>query len=437
LALPPDLNPLALKNGVFLSFSALALSPEVLRSVHDRGHHRPTPIQTAAIPVALAGRDLVATAETGSGKTAAFLLPLLNHLQSGHGGGIGALVLAPTRELAAQISREFSLLSRNTRLRAAVIVGGESMSRQLHELRSGTQVLIACPGRLIDHLERGTVKLDRVSLVVIDEADRMLDMGFLPQLRRVLQTVRKPRQTLMFSATMDAGVERVAREFLNQPDRINVGQTRTPPAEIRQAIYPVTMENKIPMLVELLNRSEVNSAIVFTRTKSRADRIAKVLVRNRFKAVAIHGGRSQNQRNAALAGFRKGNYSVLVATDVAARGLDVPDVSHVVNFDLPQESDTYIHRIGRTARMGKSGEALSLVMPEEGASLRGIERILGVKLERASVAGFHAPEISHHKQETVARPPLPRHRPLSPGRRENGFSPHKKGSSIGDKRTAR
>jgi ATP-dependent RNA helicase RhlE len=378
----------------------------------------------------LAGRDLVATAGTGSGKTAAFLLPLLNRLQSNRTGGVTGLVLAPTRELAAQISREFVLLSRTTRLRAAVIVGGESMSRQISDLRCGMQVLIACPGRLIDHLERGTVKLDRVDFVIIDEADRMLDMGFLPQLRRVLHTVRKPRQTLMFSATMDAAVVRVAREFLINPERVNIGLASTPPAEIRQSIYPVTLENKGAMLLELLNRGEVNSAIVFTRTKSRTDRIAKMLVGNRVKAVAIHGGRSQSQRNAALAGFRTGHYKVLVATDVAARGLDIPDVSHVINFDLPDESDTYIHRIGRTARMGKSGQALSLVMPEEGASLRGIERMLGIKLQRASIAGFQAPELSVHKQETTARPPITRHRPVRSRRRDTDFSSRNRGLSI-------
>lgn len=354
----------------------------------------------------------------------------MNRLQNSRSSGVSGLVLAPTRELAAQISREFVLLSRNTGLRAAVIVGGESMSRQTYELRSGTQVLIACPGRLIDHLERGTVNLDRVDFVIIDEADRMLDMGFLPQLRRVLQTVRKPRQTLMFSATMDPAVERVAREFLSNPERVSIGPTSTPPAEICQTIYPVRLENKGPMLLELLNRGEVNSAIVFTRTKSRADRVAKMLVGNRVKAVAIHGGRSQNQRNAALAGFRKGHYKVLVATDVAARGLDVPDVSHVVNFDLPEESETYIHRIGRTARMGKSGQALSLVMPEEGASLRGIERMLGVRLQRASIAGFQAPEISVHKQEATVRPPVTRHRPVLSRRRDNDFSSRKKGFST-------
>ncbi len=377
-----------------MSFSALALSPETLRSVRDRGHHQPTAIQSGAIPVALAGRDLVATAETGSGKTAAFLLPLLDRLHCNRTSGVSALILAPTRELAAQIGREFHLLCRNSRLRAAVIVGGESMSRQMHELRCGVQVLVACPGRLIDHLERGTVRLDRIELVVIDEADRLLDMGFMPQLRRILRMVTKPHQTLMFSATMEAGVEQVAREFLRDPARVNIGEASAPPASIRQSIYPVTLENKGPVLLELLNRGEVDSAIVFTRTKSRADRVAKMLVRSRIKAVAIHGDRSQSQRNAALAGFRKGTYRVLVATDVAARGLDISDVSHVINFDLPDVPGTYIHRVGRTARMGKPGQALSLVTPDERLSLGQIERTLGKKLERVTIAGFEAPEIA-------------------------------------------
>ncbi|HKV53848.1 MAG TPA: DEAD/DEAH box helicase, partial [Candidatus Binataceae bacterium] len=376
-----------------MSFSALALSPETLRSIETRGHQRPTPIQSAAIPLALTGRDLVATAGTGSGKTAAFLLPLLERLSGRRSAAVQALILAPTRELAAQINHEFMLFARHTRLRAGLVVGGESLSQQTNELRRGVQVLIACPGRLIDHLDRGNVRLDQIEFVVIDEADRLLDMGFLPQLRRILRVAHKPRQTLMFSATMDAGVEQIAREFLDHPERVRIGEISTPPAAIRQLIYPVSNENKGPMLLQLLKHQAVTSAIVFTRTKSRADRVAKMLVRNSFRAIAIHGGRSQNQRNAALAGFRKRSYNVLVATDVAARGLDIMDVSHVINFDLPEVSDSYIHRVGRTARMGKSGAALSLVMPEDGPSLHEIERALGVKLERAELAGFETPEI--------------------------------------------
>ncbi len=386
-----------------MSFSTFALSPELLRSVHDRGHHEATPVQADAIPAALTGRDLVATAETGSGKTAAYLLPLIDRLHRKRATGLSAMVLAPTRELAAQIGREFQILARNTRIRAAVVVGGESMSRQLHELRSGAHVLVACPGRLIDHLERGTVKLDRVEIVVIDEADRMLDMGFLPQLRRIMRMVPRQRQTLMFSATMATGVEQIAREFLKEPARVNIGDMSVPPSTIRQTIYPVTLDNKGSMLLEILKRDEVDSAIVFTRTKSRADRVAKLLVRNSIKAVAIHGDRSQGQRTAALAGFRAGTYRVMVATDVAARGLDIPDVSHVINFDLPDASESYIHRIGRTARMGKAGEALSLVTPEERASLGQIERILGKKLDRESVPGFDAPEITAPKPVTIFR----------------------------------
>ncbi len=378
-----------------MSFSTFSFIPEVLRAVKERGYDEATPIQAAAIPQIMAGRDLTATAQTGSGKTAAFLLPMIDRLHRQHASHLSAVVLAPTRELAAQIGREFELLARHTRLSAAVVIGGESMDRQLQKLRKGAQVLVGCPGRLIDHIERGTVKLDRIEIAVIDEADRLLDMGFMPQLRRIMELVPKRRQTLMFSATMVTAVQRIAREFLTDPVRVEAGlsEISAPPESIHQVICAVKTDNKGPMLLEILQRSEVTSAIVFTRTKSRADRVAKLLVRNRIKAIAIHGDRSQGQRNAALAGFRSGSYRVLVATDVAARGLDIPDVSHVINYDLPDGTEGYVHRIGRTARMGKAGEAVSLVTPEERASLGQIERTLGIKLERESVNGFEALEI--------------------------------------------
>jgi ATP-dependent RNA helicase RhlE len=345
-------------------------------------------------------------------------------------------VLAPTRELASQIAREFHLLSLSPHMRAAVIVGGESMNRQIRDVRNGVQVVVACPGRLVDHLERGTIKLNEVEVLVIDEADRMLDMGFLPQLRRVLRAVRKPRQSLMFSATIDAEVERVAREFLSDPVKVRMNDTSTPPAAIRQVIYPVTQESKAQILLSLLRREGVNSAIVFARTRSRADRVTKLLARNRISVVAIHGGRSQNQRNAALAGFRSGLYSVLVATDIAARGLDIPDVSHVVNFDLPEAPDAYIHRIGRTARMGKSGEALSLVMPEDGESLRGIERTLGIRLERASLNGIAVPDLTTSARAPAAPQSIGRHAHGGARRNNSGLPAPREASGSGWRRGA-
>jgi ATP-dependent RNA helicase RhlE len=378
-----------------LSFSIFALIPEVLRAVRERGYDEATPIQADAIPQIMAGRDLMATAQTGSGKTAAFLLPIIDRLQRERACQLSAIILAPTRELAAQIGREFELLARHTLLSAAVVVGGDSMERQLHKLRKGAQVLVGCPGRLIDHIERGTVKLDHIKIAVIDEADRLLDMGFLPQLRRIMHKVPRQRQTMMFSATMASAVQRVAREFLTDPARVetNVTEISTPPETIRQVVCPVTSDNKGKMLLEILRRPEVTSAMVFTRTRDRADRVGNLLVRGGVKAIVIHGERTQGQRNAALAGFRAGTYRVLVATDVAARGLDIQDVSHVINYDLPETAEGYVHRIGRTARMGKSGQAVSLVTPQERAVLGQIEHALRIKLEQESVEGFEALEI--------------------------------------------
>ena len=377
-----------------MSFSSFSLSPEIDRSIRDRGHHEATPIQSGAIPIIQSGRDVVATAETGSGKTAAFLIPLIDRLHRERVVGPAVLVIEPTRELAAQVVREFRLFARHTNLRAAQIVGGESMRRQLDDLRAGAQVLVVCPGRLIDHVERGAVSLARISAVVIDEADRLLDMGFMPQVRRIISMVPARRQTLMFSATMDSGAERMAREFLHEPERVNIGERATPPASIRQTLCPATHQDKEALLLTILKRAECESAIVFTRTKSRADRVTRALKRQGVRAVAIHGDLSQSQRTAALSGFRRRSYRVMVATDVAARGLDIAGVSHVINFDLPDEPENYIHRIGRTARMGREGHAISLVTPEERISLGRIERALGITLDREMIEGFEQPEIN-------------------------------------------
>ena len=382
-----------------MSFSAFTFSPEIYRSIRDRGHHQATPVQTEAIPLILDGRDVVATAETGSGKTAAFLIPLIDRFHRQRVTGPAMVVIEPTRELAAQVGREFGLLARHCMLRAAVVVGGESMRRQASELRMA-QVIIACPGRLLDHLERRHVVLNGVSAVVIDEADRLLDLGFMPQLRRIIQFVPRERQTLMFSATMDSAAEMMAREFLTQPARVSIGDKPAPPASIRQTLCPATRLDKEAILIALLKRG-IDSAIVFTRTKSGADRVSRILKRSGVRAVAIHGDLSQAQRTAALAGFRRHAWRVLVATDVASRGLDIPGVSHVINFDMPDEPEGYIHRIGRTARMGRKGHAISLVTPQEREALGRIERALGITLEREAIDGFEQPQVTAPKPVTL------------------------------------
>jgi ATP-dependent RNA helicase RhlE len=382
-----------------MSFSAFAFSPEIHRSIRDRGHHQPTPVQTEAIPLILNRRDVVATAETGSGKTAAFLIPLIDRFHREQVTAPAMLVIEPTRELAAQVAREFALLARHCALHAAVVVGGESMRRQAHDL-GAAQVIIACPGRLLDHVENGHLTLDTVSAVVIDEADRLLDLGFMPQIRRIMQYVPEQRQTLMFSATMGPAAEMMAREFLRQPARIAIGEKPAPPASIHQTLCSATQFNKEAILLALLKR-DVDSAIVFTRTKSGADRVGQFLKRSGIRAVTIHGDLSQRQRTAALAAFRRRKYRVLVATDVAARGLDIPGVSHVINFDMPDEPEGYIHRIGRTARMGRQGRAISLVTAQERDALGRIERALGLTLERETIEGFEQPAITAPKPITL------------------------------------
>jgi ATP-dependent RNA helicase RhlE len=356
--------------------------------VHDLGFTRPTPIQADAIPPALAGKDLLACAMTGSGKTAAFLLPILHQLMSKPRGTTRALVLTPTRELAAQILESLEGMATHTPITAAAIFGGVSMGPQEHALRSGVDVLVATPGRLLDHLKEPYAKLTGVEFLVLDEADRMLDMGFLPDIRRVLKHVPTKRQTLFFSATMPAPIAQLSHEMLKSPATINLERRAAPAVGITQAVYPVSEELKTDLLCALLGRGEMPQALVFMRTKHRANRLADRLLARGIKADRIHGNRSQPQRMAALAGFKDGTLQVLVATDIVARGIDVEALGHVVNFDVPHLPEDYIHRVGRTARAELTGEAYTFVSPDEEADLKQIEKAINKRLPRVTLPDF-------------------------------------------------
>ncbi|MGH7508148.1 MAG: DEAD/DEAH box helicase [Gemmatimonadales bacterium] len=371
-----------------MPFSSLKLHPSLLRGVKELGFARPTPIQAAAIPPGLAGRDVLACAMTGSGKTAAFLLPILNRLIEQPRGVTRALVLTPTRELAAQILGDVNDLAVHTPITAAAIFGGVGVGPQEHAFRSGVDVLVATPGRLLDHFRMPYARLAGVEYLVLDEADRMLDMGFLPDIRQVLRHLPPRRQTFFFSATMPAPIVALSRELLRNPEAIQLDRRPAPAVGITQAVYPVPQELKSALLVTLLERGEMGEALVFTRTKHRANRLAVHLARHGIKAERIHGNRSQPQRTEALAGFKSGKYRVLVATDIAARGIDVEALGHVVNFDVPTAPEDYIHRVGRTARAEATGDAFTLVAPEEEGELRSIERVVGRRLPRVTVPDF-------------------------------------------------
>ena len=371
-----------------MSFSDFALHPTLLRGVADLGFEAPTPIQRAAIPQALEGRDVLACAMTGSGKTAAFMLPILHRLRDGSRGATRALILTPTRELAAQIEEHARDLGRHSGVRVASVIGGVAFGPQETALRRGVDVVVATPGRLLDHLRSGTASFDRLEVLVLDEADRMLDMGFIPDVRRILGYLPKRRQTLFFSATMPAPVVALSRDMLTTPAAIDIERPPAPAVGITHAVYPVAGELKSALLIALLERAELQSVLVFTRTKHRANRLADALERRGIVAARIHGNRSQAQRTAALAGFKAGQFRVLVATDIAARGIDVTGISHVVNFDVPTVPEDYIHRVGRTARAEATGDAITLVSPDEESDLRVIERAIGRRFERAKLEGF-------------------------------------------------
>jgi ATP-dependent RNA helicase RhlE len=369
-------------------FASLKLHPSLLKATKELGFTRPTPIQAEAIPPALEGRDILACAMTGSGKTAAFLLPILHRLIATPRGTTRALVLAPTRELAAQILQDLNDLAIHTPVTAAAVFGGVGMGPQEHAFRSGVDVVIATPGRLLDHFRWPYAKLPGVEYLVLDEADRMLDMGFLPDIRRVLRHLPTKRQTFCFSATLPGPIVTLTREILRHPAMIQVERDALPPVGITQAVYPVRQDLKPALFAALLERGEMKEALVFTRTKHRANRLAAYLTKQGIKAERIHGNRSQAQRTEALAGFKSGKYRVLVATDIASRGIDVEALGHVVNFDVPLVPDDYIHRVGRTGRAEATGEAFTFVAPEEEGELRGIERAIGKRLPRVTIPDF-------------------------------------------------
>jgi ATP-dependent RNA helicase RhlE len=369
-------------------FSSFGLHADLLRGVQELGFSRPTPIQNDAIPPAVAGKDVLACAMTGSGKSAAFLLPILNKLIGKKRGTTRALILTPTRELAAQIDEHLRDLAVHTPLSGAAVYGGVGAGPQEHAFRNGVDVIVATPGRLLDHFQYSYAKLEGLEILVLDEADRMLDMGFLPDIRRVLKHLPTKRQTLFFSATMPAAIVELSREMLKNPVTIAIERKSLPATGITQSVFPVSQDLKMPLLQALLDRGEVENAIIFTRTKHRANRVYEQLERNKVKVARIHGNRSQMQRTDALAGFKSGRYRILVATDIAARGIDVEALSHVVNFDVPNMPEDYIHRVGRTARAELTGDAITFVAPDEENDLRAIERAISKRLPRITLPDF-------------------------------------------------
>ena len=369
-----------------MRFDELGLAPELVKAVKDLGYEEPTPIQAMAIPEALTGKDVLGRAQTGTGKTAAFMLPTLHRLRDGE--GLRALVLCPTRELAIQVAESAEEYSRHIGLFVGLVYGGTSVQKDVRGLRAGFDVLVATPGRLIDHLERGNVDLSELEVLVLDEADRMLDMGFRPQINDILRHCPKQRQTLFFSATLPNDVKSLAYDSLRDPITVEAAPTKMTAEGIEQSVYPVDGKRKTELLLQLLQRPGMDSVIVFTRTKVGADRVVSQLQRAGVSATVMHGDRAMKERVRALDDFRDGEVRVLVATDVAQRGLDVEGISHVINYDVPQEPDSYVHRVGRTARAGQTGEAITFMSPGEIGDLRAIEHHLGRELPKIELEGY-------------------------------------------------
>lgn len=375
-----------------MKFEQLPLDPRILAGIKNAGFTTPTPIQEQAIPLVLDGQDIIGLAQTGTGKTAAFILPILQRLTRGPLGRVRALVLAPTRELAEQIHQTSVALSKHTKARSVSIYGGVGKGPQIAALRRGTELVIACPGRLLDHINEGAIDLSRVEMLVLDEADRMCDMGFLPDIRRILKQLPRQRQTLFFSATMPTEIRELADSILDHPHTVQVDMI-APAKTVSHALYPVPQGDKKQLLLGMLKQMPSERVLVFTRTKHRAKRLAQDLETQGYRAAALQGNMAQNRRQQAIDGFRNGRYDILVATDIAARGIDVSQISHVINFDMPDTVDAYTHRIGRTGRAERSGEALTFVAAGDEDMVRAIEKTLGARIERRAVTSLAPVEV--------------------------------------------
>jgi len=387
-----------------MTFQNFQFHPDVAAGIAAAGYVTPTPIQVQAIPAVMAGRDVMGLAQTGTGKTAAFALPILHRLRLGPRSKVRALVVAPTRELAEQINDAFSVLSRQTRLTSTTIYGGVGLNPQIAALRRGVDIVVACPGRLLDHISQRTIDLSHLEVLVLDEADQMFDMGFLPDIRRILKTLPPTRQTLLFSATMPEAIRGLAGETLSKPVTVQVDRV-APAVTVSHALYPVAQHLKTALLLGLLQHTDTESVLVFTRTKHRARRIGEQLQQAGYRAASLQGNLSQNRRQEALDGFRDGTFQILVATDIAARGIDVSQISHVINYDIPDTAEAYIHRIGRTGRAARTGDAFTLVTGEDAAMVRAIEKILGKPLPQRQLSGFDYQVPAPARDIEFARPP--------------------------------
>lgn len=393
-----------------MDFNTFAFHPQVAEGIAAAGYRTPTPIQAQAIPAVMAGRDVMGLAMTGTGKTAAFALPILNRLLSGPRGQVRALVIAPTRELAEQIHDNITTLGARTGLHSMTIYGGVGINPQIAKLKKGVEIVVACPGRLQDHLDQGTVDLSHLEVLVLDEADQLFDMGFFPAIRKILKRLPAQRQTLLFSATMPKEIRGLAQDVLTDPVTVQVGTT-APAVTVSHALYPVAQHLKTPLLLELLRHTDTGSVLIFTRTKHRAKRLGEQLGKAGHRAASLQGNLSQNRRQEALDGFRDGTFQVLVATDIAARGIDVSQISHVINYDIPDTTEAYVHRIGRTGRAARTGDAFTLVTTEDAVIVRAIERVLGKPLEQRKLDGFDYSVPAPARDREFVRPPRQPSRP--------------------------